>query len=229
MLFHWAIQFSSKAQRAISLQANGVLSLWEVCGRWGQPQVETSELCSSVIDLSPGQLAQAADLSWEWKAANSLRLREQNWPARQRLRAWCHRCRVSLGGREAASAPVGSSGFDLAQVRQTVPPLPLMPSWQYRGEKEGASLFGRRPGWGGGRPGLFDSRQASWCWGLNIKTEKRKLNLSLPLALCYINEILISLATYTTLKLTNQRFFLTLHLIYWEYITTHRQALFSLV
>lgn len=159
-----------------------------------------------MIDLSPDQLAQAADLSWEWKVANSLRLCEQNWPARQCLRVWCHRCRVSLGSREAASAPVGSSGFDLAQVRQTVP-FPLMSSWQYRGEKGGVSLFGRRPGWGGGRPGLFDSHQASWCWGLNIKTEKRKFNLSLPLALCYINEILISLATYTTLKLTNQRFF----------------------
>lgn len=98
VLFLRSEQFTSKAHKAISLQANGVLSLGEVCSRWGQPQVETSELCSSVIDLNADQLLMAADLSWEWKAVNSLQLCEQSWPASQCLRAWCHRCWVSLGG-----------------------------------------------------------------------------------------------------------------------------------
>lgn len=49
-------QFPYKACKTIPLQADGALSLGEVCSRSGQPQVEASELCSSVIDLNTDQL-----------------------------------------------------------------------------------------------------------------------------------------------------------------------------
>lgn len=44
-------QFPYKAHKGFLLQAAGAMSPGEVCSHWGQPQVEASARCSSVIDL----------------------------------------------------------------------------------------------------------------------------------------------------------------------------------